>query len=307
MVRSFLRDADLSREDLSRILDTTRDLKPRIENRESLDFLRDRVVVLLFEKPSTRTRNGFEVAVLRLGGKAVYNASSEMQLTRGEPIRDTARILGQYYDAIVARVFAQDTVDQLAEHSGIPVINALSDLNHPTQAVCDLFTVMEVKGTLAGLTLAYTGDGGNVCHSLLVACPGAGMNIHVACPKGHMPRHDIVEEARAIAGAGGCEVHVISDPREAARGADVLYTDVWVSMGQEVDGDRKLKEFEGFQVNEELLRLADKDAVVMHCLPAHRGLEITDDVIEGPQSVVWLQGANKMYAAAGILKYFLTL
>lgn len=228
-----------------------------------------------------------------------------MQLKRGEPIKDTARILGSYYDALIARVFAQDTVDQLAEHSQIPVINGLSDLNHPTQAVCDLYTVLEVKGRLKGLTMAYIGDGDNVCHSLLVACSNVGMNVNAACPEGYMPSPDIVAEAEKLAAENGARVMVVSDPRQAASGADVLYTDVWVSMGEEEEKEKRLKDFEGYQINDALLELADKDAVVMHCLPAHRGLEITDDVIEGPRSVVWRQGANKMYGAAGILDFFL--
>lgn len=305
MARSFLRDTDLTDTELHDILGVIGELKPRIEARQELDALKDKIVVLLFEKPSTRTRNSFETAVLRLGGKAVYNAAGEMQLTRGEPVPDTARILGSYYDAMVARVFAQETVDQLAEYSGVPVINGLSDLNHPTQAICDLFTVLEVKGRLEGLTLAYIGDGDNVCHSLLVACPKAGMNVNAACPGGYLPDEDIVEEAGKIAAGNGCSVRVLNDPREAVKGVDVLYTDVWVSMGQDAEREKRLKAFEGYQVNEELLELADPDAIVMHCLPAHRGLEITESVIEGPRSVVWRQGANKMYGAAGVLKFFL--
>ncbi|MDY6797076.1 MAG: ornithine carbamoyltransferase [Actinomycetota bacterium] len=305
MTRSFLRDGDLTQKELLNIFDRIGNLKPRMEDEENLEVLENKIVVLLFEKPSTRTRNSFEAAVLRLGGKSVYNASSNMQLKRGEPIKDTARILGSYYDALIARVFAQDTVDQLAEHSGIPVINGLSDLNHPTQAVCDLYTVLEVKGRLKGLTMAYIGDGDNVCHSLLMACSNVGMNVNAACPEGYMPSPDIVAEAEKLAAASFSRVMVVSDPRQAASGADVLYTDVWVSMGEEEEKEKRLKDFEGYQINDALLELADKDAVVMHCLPAHRGLEITDDVIEGPRSVVWRQGANKMYAAAGILDFFL--
>jgi ornithine carbamoyltransferase len=305
MARSFLRDTDIDRGETMKILGDIKELKPKIMNREPLDILKQKVVCLLFEKPSTRTRNSFEVATLRLGGEAVYLASSEMQLKRGEPIKDTARILGSYYDAIVARVFAQDTVDELAEYSGISVIDGLSDFNHPTQAICDLFTLTEVKGELEGLTLTYIGDGDNVLHSLLLACTKVGMNVNAACPEGYMPDQDVVKEAEGIASGAGSRVMVVSDPREAAEGADALYTDVWVSMGEEEEKEKRLKDFEGYQINDDLLKLAKPDAVVMHCLPAHRGLEITDDVIEGPRSVVWEQGANKMYGAAGILKFFL--
>lgn len=280
-------------------------LKPKIEAGEPLEILKNKIMCLLFEKPSTRTRNSFETACLRLGGHSVYNASENMQLKRGEPIKDTARILGSYYDAITARVFAQDTVDEFAECSGITVINALSDLCHPTQAVCDLFTLLEVKDKLEGLTLAYIGDGDNVCHSLMIACAKVGMNTHSACPNGYLPDPDIVKEAEKIATETGAKVEVVNDPREAAEDADALYTDVWVSMGEDAEKEKRLKDFEGYQINSDLLKIANEGAVVMHCLPAHRGLEITDEVIEGPQSIVWRQGANKMYGAAGILKFFL--
>jgi ornithine carbamoyltransferase len=287
MARSFLRDGDLTRDELTGIFAEIQKLKRKISGRETLEILKNKVVVLLFEKPSTRTRNSFETAILRMGGGAVYNASSETQLSRGEPVKDTARILGSYYDALIARVFAQETVDELAQYSGVTVINALSDLNHPTQAVCDLYTVLEVKERLEGLTMAYIGDGDHVC------------------PKNHLPSSEIVEEAGKIAVANGCRAEVVNDPREAAKGADVLYTDVWVSMGEEEEREKRLKDFEGYQINNELLGLAGEEAVVMHCLPAHRGLEITDEVIEGPRSIVWQQGANKMYGAAGILQFFL--
>lgn len=305
MARSFLRDTDITRDELLEILEKTKELKPRIQEREQLDILKGRVAVLLFEKPSTRTRNSFETAVLRLGGQSVYNTSGDMQLKRGEPIKDTARILGSYYDAMIARVFAQDTVDQLAEYSGITVINGLSDLNHPTQAVCDLFTVLEVKGELEGLTMCYVGAGGNVLHSLLIACSKAGMNINASCPDGYMPDPGTVKEAEEIASGTGSCVRIVNDPGDAAEGSDILYTDVWVSMGEEEEKEKRLKDFQGYQINDDLLKLADSDAIVMHCLPAHRGQEITDEVIEGPQSVVWEQGANKMYGAAGILAFFL--
>jgi ornithine carbamoyltransferase len=305
MARSFLRDTDVTSKEIMEMIADARDLKPKVKAGEPLDILERKVVCLLFEKPSTRTRNSFEVATLRLGGKAVYQVSSDMQLKRGEPVKDTARILGSYFDAIVARVFAQATVDELAEYSGITVINALSDLNHPTQAICDLLTIAEVKGDLEGLALAYVGDGGNVLHSLMIACPKVGMNVKAACPEGYMPRADIVKQAEEISEQAGSQLTIMRDPGDAARGADILYTDVWVSMGEEEEKEKRLKDFEGYQINDELLGLANEGAVVMHCLPAHRGHEITDDVIEGPRSVVWEQGANKMYGAAGILEFFL--
>jgi ornithine carbamoyltransferase len=260
---------------------------------------------LLFEKPSTRTRTSFEVAALRLGGGAVYLPSSELQLSRGEPIKDTARILGGYLDCIVARVYAHDTVTELSKYSGVPVINALSDLEHPTQIVCDLLSVLEAKGKLEGLKLAYVGDGNNVCNSLLLGCATAGMNMSVACPKGYEPDKGILQKATEIGKQSGAELSIVRQPKDAAENADVLYTDVWVSMGEEKERQKKMRAFRGYQINAGLLHVAAENAVVMHCLPAHRGLEITDDMIEGKQSIVWAQGENKLYGAAAILDFLL--
>ena len=305
MARSFLTITDISREDLFAIFDKAKALKADIKQRKAINVLRNKVVGILFEKPSTRTRVSFEVATLRLGGKAVYLSSSELQLKRGEPVKDTARVLGSYLDALVARVYDHQTVEALAQHSGVSVINGLSDFMHPTQAVCDLFTVLEVKGRLEGLTLAYIGDGNNVCQSLLQCCALLGMNMTAACPSGYQPHLDIFEEAKEIAEKTGCRISIVEDPKDAAEGADILYTDVWVSMGEEEKKEEKLKVFQGYQINSELLKAAAKDASVMHCLPAYRGLEITEDVMEGPQSIIWQQGENKMHGAAAILDFFL--
>lgn len=306
MARSFLTLNDMSREELYTIFDKAKDNKAKIKKGKDLTPLHNKTVGILFEKPSTRTRVGFEAAALKLGGQAIYLSSGELQLKRGEPIKDTARILGSYLNALVARVYTHRTVEELAEHSGIPVINGLSDLAHPTQVVCDLFTILEVRGTFQGLTLAYIGDGNNVCDSLLRGCALVGMNMNAACPKGYWPNPDILGDAQRIAGKSGSKLNVVEDPRESAEGADILYTDTWISMGDEEKKERKLKVFEGYQINAELLKLAAKGARVMHCLPAYRGLEITDEVIEGPQSIVWQQGENKMYGAAGILDFFLS-
>ncbi|MDY6971748.1 MAG: ornithine carbamoyltransferase [Thermodesulfobacteriota bacterium] len=305
MARSLLTLRDISREDLFAIFERARIFKDKIRRQERVDVLRNKIVGLVFEKPSTRTRTSFEVATLRLGGGTVYLPATELQLTRGESIKDTARILGSYLDALVARVYAHQTAEELALYSGIPVINGLSDLAHPTQAVCDLITILEIKGGFDGLTLAYIGDGNNTCHSLLLGCALVGMNMNAACPDEYNPDSDVLEEALLIAAATGSRLNVLQDPIEAARGADVLYTDVWVSMGEEEEEETKFKVFRGYQINADLLKVAAKSAAVMHCLPAHRGLEITDDVLEGPQSVVWQQGENKMYGAAGILDFML--
>jgi ornithine carbamoyltransferase len=306
MVRSFLSVADVSKQEFDAILGRARNIKTEIRDQHSdIDTLKKKIVGLLFEKPSTRTRTSFEVAVLRLGGEAVYLPANELQLSRGEPIRDTARILGGYLNCLVARVYAHSTVVQLASDSGQPVINALSDLEHPTQTVCDLLTVAESKGKLDGLKLTYIGDGNNVCNSLLLGCAISGMNMSVACPKGYEPDKGILQKANEIARSSGANLSVVRKPAEAAKDADVLYTDVWVSMGEEKERKKRTKIFQGYQINSKLLNAAAKDAVVMHCLPAHRGLEITDDVIEGPRSIVWQQGENKLYGAAAILEFLL--
>ena len=306
MAGSLLTLKDLTSEDLFNIFEKTKLLKAQIKQRKSISVLQNKIVGTLFEKPSTRTRASFEVATFRLGGAAIYLPSSELQLKRGEPLRDTARILGSYLDALIARVYNHQTVEELAEYSGIPVINGLSDLAHPTQAICDLFTVLEVKGSLSGVTIAYIGDGNNVCHSLLLACALTGVNINAACPAGYHPNPEFLNDAQRIAVETGSRLKVFEDPKDAASGADILYTDVWVSMGEEEEKEAKLKAFQGYQINAELLKLANSNASVMHCLPAHRGMEIMDDVMEGPQSIVWQQGENKMHGAAGILDFILS-
>jgi len=305
MRKSFLSFSDLSKQELNTILEKSKSYKAEIKNHENISTLRNKIAGLLFEKPSTRTRTSFEVAAIRLGAQAVYLSSSELQLSRGEPLKDTARILGDYLDAIVARVYAHDTVTQLSEYSKIPVINALSDLEHPTQIVSDLLTILEAKGKLEGLTLAYVGDGNNVCNSWLLGAATTGMNMIAACPEGYNPDETILQKAYQLAEDTGVDLRIVRDPKEAAKDADILYTDVWVSMGDEKETEKRMKAFQGYQINSDLLKIAAKDAVVMHCLPAHRGLEITDDVIEGKQSIVWAQGENKLYGATGILDFFL--
>ncbi|MBW1780808.1 MAG: ornithine carbamoyltransferase [Deltaproteobacteria bacterium] len=306
MTRSLLTANDLTSQDLFSIFERARILKKSIKERKPIHALQNKVIGILFEKPSTRTRTSFESAILRLGGNAIYLAPGDLQIKRGEPIEDTGRMLGSYLDAVVARVYAHQTVEDLSRYSGIPVINGLSDLEHPTQAVCDLFTIREIKGKVEGLTLAYIGDGNNVCHSLLMVCALAGMHMTVASPKGYQPDNEILVKATEIAGKTGASINVFDRPEDAAAGAHILYTDVWVSMGEEKEEKTKLNTFQGYQINADLLKIAAPDALVMHCLPAHRGLEITDDVIEGPRSIVWQQAENKMHGAAGILDYFLS-
>lgn len=302
-MRSFLSVADASKPEIDRILTRARTIKATVKRGRSLSRLSGKIVGLLFEKPSTRTRTSFEVAARRLGGESIYLAANELQLSRGEPVKDTARVLGGYLDGIVARVYAHDTVAQLARNSGVPVVNALSDLEHPTQIVSDLFTIQESKRTLKGVKVAYIGDGNNVCNSLLLGAAIEGMNISVACPGGYEPNKTIQKQAEDKCKSTGGSVEILRTPSDAARGADVLYTDVWVSMGDEASKEKRMRDFAGYQINSELLKVAKRDASVMHCLPAHRGLEVTDDVIEGKQSIVWQQGENKLYGAAAILEW----
>ena len=304
-MKSFLSVSDASKPEIDRVLARAKTIKASIKGGRSLSTLRGKIVGLLFEKPSTRTRTSFEVAARRLGGESIYLSANELQLSRGEPIKDTARILGGYLDGIVARVYAHDTVAQLAKYSGVPVVNALSDLEHPTQIISDLFTIEEAKRRLKGLVLAYVGDGNNVCNSLLLGAAIEGMRFRVACPEGYEPNQAILKQAEEICRSTGGETKILRKPSEAAGGADVLYTDVWVSMGDESSKQKRMQDFNGYQINSDLLKVAKKDASVMHCLPAHRGLEITDEVIEGKQSVVWQQGENKLYGAAALLEWLL--
>lgn len=299
--RDFLSMADLTRDEIFSILALARELKIEIREKRASQVLAGRVIGLLFEKPSTRTRAGFETAINHLGGSAIYMRSDELQLKRGEPIKDTARVLGSYLDGLVIRTFEQETLSGFANHSAIPVINALSDLEHPTQIICDFMTMMEVRGRLSDLTVAWVGDGNNVCNSLMLGSAIVGLNLKVATPAKYKPNRSISRKALELAEKSGVTIEFTSDPKNAVRDADIVYTDVWVSMGQEKLQARKLTAFRPFQVNTKLLGNAKTDTQVMHCLPAHRGQEITDEVLEGKQSVAWLQAENKLHAARGIL------
>jgi ornithine carbamoyltransferase len=303
MPRSLLSLSDLSPDEITGILIATKKYKKAIKKRSEIRDLNNLVLGLLFEKPSTRTRTGFETAIHRLGGDALYLQSDNLQASRGEPIKDTARVLGSYLDGIVARVYAHDTLNQLQMYSSVTVINGLSDLEHPTQVISDLFTIQEVKKDLGGLTLAYIGDGNNVCNSLLVGAALTGMNMRVACPKGYEPGSEVLRKARKLSRESGAQLSLLRDPEEAAIDADILYTDVWVSMGHEKEREKRMRVFQGYQINGKLLAIAGPDAVVMHCLPAHRGFEISEDALEGPQSIVWRQAENKLHGAAGILGF----
>lgn len=263
--------------------------------------LKGKTLGMIFEKSSTRTRVSFETGMYQLGGYALYLSPKDLQIGRGETISDTAKVLSRYLDAIMYRAFSNQTMRELAENASIPVISGLDDLEHPCQIVADLQTIQEHKNRLRGLKMVYLGDGNNVCNSLMLGAAIVGMDFVACCPSGYYPDIQIADEAKKIASANGCSSVIMEDPEEATKGADVLYTDVWVSMGQENEEAEREKVFKPYQLNSEILSKADPDAIVLHCLPAHRGLEITADVIDGSQSVVFDEAENRLHAQKAIL------
>jgi ornithine carbamoyltransferase len=299
--RDFLRVADWAPADLVAVLDLAAELKRLRSQRAAHALLPGRSVGLVFEKPSTRTRVSFAVGVAELGATAVPLATGDMQLGRGETIRDTAVVLSRYLDTVVIRTFRQTDVDELADHASIPVVNALTDEYHPCQALADALTIRERFGGFEGVRVAYVGDGNNVCHSLMAVCAALGIGFTAATPPGYEPMADSVTRAREAARAAGAPLELLHDPREAVRGADVVYTDVWTSMGQEDESERRRRDFDGYRVDEELLALAGDRAMVMHDLPAHYGEEITEDVLHGPRSAAWDQAENRLHAQKALL------
>jgi ornithine carbamoyltransferase len=294
--RSFTRVADWAPDDLEAVLDLADELKELQRRREEHRLLPGRSLGMIFQKPSTRTRVSFEVGIAQLGGVGLYLSTNDLQLGRGETLRDTATVLSRYLDAIMIRTYAQADVEELAHHAEIPVINGLTDSAHPCQALADVMTIRERFGRLEGVRVAYLGDGNNVCASLMVACARLGLPFVAATPEGYEPDPEVVELAR-----GDGEVELVRDPREAARGADVLYTDVWTSMGQEAERERRLRDLRGYGIDEALVRLAGEDAIVLHCLPAHYGEEISEDVLYGPQSAVWDQAENRLHSVKALM------
>jgi ornithine carbamoyltransferase len=295
--RDFTRVIDWSGNELLAVLDLADELKRAQAAREPHALLPGRTLGMIFQKPSTRTRVSFEVGIAQLGGTGLYLAASDLQLGRGETIRDTATVLSRYLDAIMIRTFAQADVEELAAAADIPVINGLTDSAHPCQALADVMTIRERLGRLEGLRVAYFGDGNNVAASLMAACARLGLDFVAATPPGYEPPDDAVHAAREAGGS----VELVRDPDEAARGADVLYTDVWTSMGQEEERERRLRDLRGYGIDEGTVRLAGPDAIVLHCLPAHYGEEITEDVLYGPQSAVWDQAENRLHAQKALL------
>ena len=293
--RDLLSLADLSSDELKELLQLAAQLKSG-----KLNLKCNKVLGLLFSKASTRTRVSFTVAMYQLGGQVIDLNPNVTQVSRGEPLVDTARVLDRYLDILAIRTFEQKDLETFANYAQIPVINALTDREHPCQIMADLLTVQECFGRLEGITLSYFGDGNNVANSLLLGCAMVGMNVRIATPTNYLPNEEVVEQAKTIA-KGKSEVIVTDDPQAAVRGAQVLYTDVWASMGQEQEADSRIPVFQPYQVNEQLVDSAADDVIVLHCLPAHRDEEITDGVMEGERSRVWDQAENRMHAQKALL------
>ncbi|MGI6131568.1 MAG: ornithine carbamoyltransferase [Bacillota bacterium] len=299
--KSFLSIHDFTTEQIMRVMDLAAVLKAEQKAGVPHPILKGKTLGMIFLKPSTRTRISFEVAIWQLGGYGLFLSANDLQLKRGETVADTARVLSRYLDGIMIRTFAHSDVIELAREGSIPVINGLTDLLHPCQVMADLLTGIEKFGDLGGRKLAYIGDGNNMVHSLMYGGAKVGMHVTCACPAGYEPDPEVVAAARADGAATGAKMDIVRDPKEAARGADILYTDVWASMGQEAEYEKRVRDFQGYQINAELVSMANPDCIVMHCLPAHRGDEITDDAADGPHSVLWDEAENRLHAQKAIL------
>ena len=293
--------ADFSKDELWAILELSRDLKEKHKKGKQTHLLKGKTLGMIFQKSSTRTRVSFEVGMWQLGGYALFLSAQDLQVGRGEPVQDTARTLARYLEGIMIRTFSHREVEDLARFASIPVINGLTDLLHPCQALADLFTIWESKAALKGVNVAFVGDGNNVANSLLLGCSKLGVNIVLASPGGYRVDQEILDKAKILALEEGGRVELADDPQKAVQGAQVIYTDVWASMGQEEETESRVKAFQGYQVDSRLLALAHKDAIVLHCLPAHRGEEITEEVIEGSHSRVWGQAENRLHTQKALM------
>lgn len=299
--KDLLTLADYSKETILELINKAKTMKEAHLKGDIITPLKGKTLGMIFEKSSTRTRVSFEAGMLQLGGHALYLNSRDLQIGRGETISDTAKVLSQYVDAIMIRTFSHNIVEELAEHATIPIINGLTDLYHPCQALADLLTLLEVKGTLQGLKLAYIGDGNNVAHSLLIACSKVGIDISIATPKNYEVDAKVAELASAFAKASGSKIILTNNPVEAVQQADAIYSDVWTSMGQEEENEQRLKDFQGFQINTELAKHAKADYIFLHCLPAHREEEVTTEIINGGHSYVFQQAGNRLHAQKALL------
>ncbi|MDH7592923.1 MAG: ornithine carbamoyltransferase [Methanomicrobiales archaeon] len=298
-MRHFISMRDINREELSAIIEDACRLKRERASGILTRPLEGRTLAMIFEKASTRTRISFEVGMFELGGHALFLNPRDMQLGRGEEIRDASRVLSRYVSCVMIRAYRHSNIEEYARHSSIPVINGLSDQEHPCQILADLMTIRELFGSMEGVRVAWIGDGNNVCRSLILAAPLAGIDLRIASPPGYAPPVELIEEARR----GGADVRLADTPKEAVRDADIIYTDVWVSMGDEEERDARLKAFRGYTVTADLLDTASPHVAVMHCLPAHRGEEIEDAVIEGEKSAVWMQAENRLHTEKALLLF----
>ncbi len=301
MKRDLMSLHDLSSDEILHILDLTQ----KIKNDKTMGkaILKDQSIGLVFQKPSNRTRVSFEVGVTQLGGHCLYLGPDEINLGVRESTADVSKTLSRYLNGIVARTHTHQDIEDLCRYSSVPVINGLSDLYHPCQALTDLFSIKEKFEQIKGLTFAYIGDGNNVCHSLLIGCAKVGIHINVATPKGYEPDEDVIETAKTYAEQSGVSIDLSNSPEEAVGQADVIYTDVWVSMGQEKESEKRLADFDNFQINEKLMQLANNKHIFMHCLPAHRGQEVTAEVIDGPNSIVFDQAENRLHTQKAVLMF----
>ena len=291
---------DLTSGEIKQLFQMTKELKLKKKAKGRLP-LQGKTLVLIFEKPSLRTRVTFEVAINQLGGEAIYLSPTDIKMGIRESISDIAKNLSCWVEGIIIRAFSQKTVVELSKNASIPVINALSDLEHPCQAIADLYTILEHKGRLKGIKLAYLGDGNNVCNSLILCSTKLGVDIRVATPEGYEPKKEIVKKAKEEAKKAGSKIEILNDPKLVVKNADIVYTDVWVSMGQEKERDKRLEVFPPYQVNKRLINLAKDDCLVMHCLPAHREEEITSEVMDGPNSIIFKQAENRLHTEKAIL------
>jgi ornithine carbamoyltransferase len=302
--RDFLSMADITSAELAALLETAVELKAKVKQGEPHPLLAGQALALVFEKPSLRTRLSFDVGMFQLGGRAFYLSPAEVGLGKREAVRDVARVISSMTNGIVARVNRHTDLEELAEYADVPVINGLSDLEHPCQVLADLLTVKERFGRIAGLKMAYIGDGNNMAHSLILGAALSGMSITIISPSNYKPLDAIVEKANQLA-EGTSKIEVVSDPIQGVRGADIIYTDVWASMGQEDEAEERRQIFAAYQVNDNLLEYMRPDGLVLHCLPAHRGDEITDETLEGPQSQVFQQAENRLHAQKALLVHLL--
>lgn len=296
MKRDFLRIKDLTKEEIYKIFDITKYFKSIRKEKKITEHLKNLTIGLLFSKPSTRTRLSFEVAIYQLGGFPIYFSTETTQISRGESIKDTAKVISKYIDGIIIRTYKQEDLEEFANYSEIPVINALTDLYHPVQILCDFFTIYEKKGTLENIKITYIGDGNNICNTLIEGCDLLGIEIRISCPDEYRPNEKVIENVK-----NKNLLKISSKPDIFIEDADIIYTDTWVSMGNEGEKEKRIKIFKNYQVNEKLIKKAKKDFLFMHCLPAHRGEEVVNEIIDGPNSIVFEQAENRLYCQKGLL------